>query len=169
MILGVSGNPAEHHYAEAAVRHYQDGDYLYADGRLPNADYHFGFAVECALKSLLLRFIPDATMAPKRQGKPPAKEPPAKAPWVPDPTTGRPHEYGHLPWDAADVALFTRGRSSVRLTTVLAGLTAFASWSVHHRYLDGTAVVATEVAARRTVAKNILALHQNALITGRLP
>lgn len=147
------------------MRHFEDGDYLYNDGRLPNADYHFGFAVECALKSLLLRFIPGATMAPKRQGRPPAK-----APWIPDPITGKPaHEYGHLPWDAADLALFTRGRSAVRVLTVLGNLTAFATWSVDHRYLDGTAVVAADVAARRTVAKDILTLHQHALITGRLP
>ncbi|WP_157856137.1 hypothetical protein [Actinacidiphila yeochonensis] len=153
----------EHHYAHAAERHYRDAVYLHGDGRLPNADYHFGFAVECALKSLLLRFTA-ATMAPKREGGRPAK-----APWVPDPATGRvKHEYGHLPWLAADVALLTHGRSAARLSAVLATLTAFESWTVHQRYLDGAAVSEADVSKRRTVAREILTLHEQALITGRL-
>ncbi|MFF7266665.1 hypothetical protein ACFZCL_41280 [Streptomyces sp. NPDC008159] len=153
---------AEHHYAHAARRHYEDAVYLENDGRLPNADYHFGFAVECALKSLLLRFTA-ATMAPKKLGKPPAK-----APWVPDAVTGKAREYGHLPWVAADVALLTHGRSAARLSAALGNLTAFDSWSVGQRYLDGTTVVAADVSQRRTVAREILALHEQALITGRL-
>lgn len=42
-------------YACAAERHLDDAVCLQRDGRLPNADYHFGFAVERVLKSLLLR------------------------------------------------------------------------------------------------------------------
>ncbi|WP_249416684.1 hypothetical protein [Streptomyces sp. TS71-3] len=153
----------EHHYAHAAVRHYKDAVYLQDGGRLPNADYHFGFAVECALKSLLLRFT-SATMAPTGQGKPAAK-----APWVPDPVTGKVSRmYGHLPWVAADVALLTHGRSTAQLSAALGNLKAFDSWSVHQRYLDGTAVAEADVSQRRTVAQEILALHEQALINGRL-
>jgi hypothetical protein len=158
-----SAASAEHHYAHAAERHYKDAVYLQDGGRLPNADYHLGFAVECALKSLLLRFT-TATMAPKRLGKPPAN-----APWVPDPVTGKvSHEYGHLPWVTADVSLLTHGQSAARLSAALGNLTAFDSWSVHQRYLDGTAVAEADVSQRRTVAQEILALHEQALITGRL-
>ncbi|MFI7287489.1 hypothetical protein ACIBRY_12725 [Streptomyces anulatus] len=168
---GTSGAPSgnlsaasvEHHYAHAADRHYKDGVYLQEGGRLPNADYHFGFAVECALKSLLLRFTA-ATVAPKRQGKPPAK-----APWVPDPITGKvSHEYGHLPWVAVDVALLTHGRSAAQMSAALANLIAFDSWSVDQRYLDGVGVAEADVSQRRTVAQEILVLHEQALITGRL-
>ncbi|NYI08059.1 hypothetical protein [Allostreptomyces psammosilenae] len=102
-------------------------------------------------------------MAPKKQGKPAVK------PWVPDPITGRvSHEYGHLPWVAADVALLTHGRSAARLSAALGNLTAFDSWSVDQRYLDGAGVVEADVLQRRTVAQEILVLHEQALITGRL-
>ncbi|WP_156371376.1 hypothetical protein [Nocardia arizonensis] len=162
--LGTSSAASpEHHYACAAERHHRDAVYLHDSGRLPNADYHFGFAVECALKSLLLRFT-SATMAPKKPGKPPAV-----APWVKDPATGKvSHEYGHLPWLAADIALLTHGRSAAKLAAVLGNLTAFDSWSVGQRYLDGTAVAEADVSQRRTVSREILTLHEQALITGRL-
>lgn len=159
----MSGNPAEHHYAHAAVRHYYDAVYLHDSNRLPNADHHFGFAVECALKSMVLRFTP-ATMNPRNPNKPPATRP-----WVADPVTGKAvHAYGHLPWVTADLALLTHGRSAARLSAALGNLTAFDSWSVDDRYLDGTTVVEAQVTQRRTVAKEILVLHEQALITGRL-
>jgi hypothetical protein len=162
MIPCVSGKSAEYHYAHAAVRHYKDAVYLQDGDRLPNADYHFGFAVECALKSLLLRFTA-ATLNPRKSGKPPAK-----APWIPDPETGKPREYSHLPWVAADVALLTHGRSAARLASALGGLSAFETWSVDDRYRDGDTTVEEEVRRRRTVAEEILTLHEQALITGRL-
>lgn len=164
MIPRVSVNPAEHHYAQAAVRHYKDGVFLQDGARLPNADHHYGFAVECALKSLLLRFTA-ATMDPKKPGGLPSK-----SPWIKDPATGRAaHTYSHLPWVATDVALLTHGRSATRLSAALGGLTAFDAWAVDDRYLDGSGVVEADVEQRRTVAKDILGLHEQALITGRLP
>ncbi|MFC8848359.1 MULTISPECIES: hypothetical protein [unclassified Micromonospora] len=156
-------NPAEHHYARAAVRHYDDAVFLHDGSRLPNADHHFGFAVECALKSMILRFTP-ATMNPKKPNRPAATRP-----WVADPATGKPVDYGHLPWVAADLALLTRGRSAARLSAALGSLAAFDTWSVEDRYLDGTAVAELDVMERRTVATEILTLHEHALITGRLP
>ncbi|RMB81595.1 hypothetical protein CTZ28_33795 [Streptomyces shenzhenensis] len=88
---------------------------------------------------------------------------------MPDPVTGKvSHEYGHLPWVTADVSLLTHGRSAARLSAALGNLSAFDSWSVHQRYLDGTAVAEADVSQRRTVAQEILGLHEQALITGRL-
>lgn len=164
MIRRVSGNSAEHHYAHAAVRHYEDGIFLQDGARLSNADHHYGFAVECALKSLLLRFTV-ATVDPKKLGGPPSK-----SPWIKDPVTGKvAHSYSHLPWVATDVALLTHGRSATRLAAALGGLNAFDAWSVDDRYLDGSNVVEADVQQRRSVAQNILSLHEQALITGRLP
>lgn len=159
----MSVKSAEHHYAHAAFRHFKDAVFLHDEARLPNADHHFGFAVECALKSLLLRFT-TATMDPRKPGGSPSK-----SPWVKDPATGKAtHSYGHLPWVATDVALLTHGRSATRLSAALTGLTVFDSWSVEERYLDGSDVVEADVRQRRTVAENILGLHEQALITGRL-
>lgn len=162
-IFLVTGNqvPAEHHFAHAALRHYKDAVLLHDAARLPNADHHFGFAVECALKSLLLRFT--AVTAPMgSDGRP------GRPSWR-DPATNRAYRYGHLPWVVTDVALLTRGRSATRLSAALAGLSAFATWSEQDRYLDGSNVVDADVRQRRTVTENILALHDQALITGRLP
>ncbi|WP_307851987.1 hypothetical protein [Streptomyces sp. b94] len=157
-------NSEEHHFAHAALRHYKDAVFLMDGARLPNADHHFGVAVECALKSLLLRFTA-VTMDPVKPGGDRSK-----MPYLRDPKTGKPaHKYGHLPWVATDVALLTHGRTASPLTTALGGLSAFATWSVEHRYLDGSEVVEADVGQRRTVAENLLALHEQALITGRLP
>ncbi|MFH9400090.1 hypothetical protein ACH4JS_09895 [Streptomyces sp. NPDC017638] len=158
----MSVKPAEHHFAHAALRHFKDAVFLHDAARLPNADHHFGFAVECALKSLLLRFTA-VSMDPKPNGKA------ATMPWGENPTTGKVVSYSHLPWVATDVALLTHGRSATRLAAALGGLTAFDTWSVHDRYRDGSDVVEADVRQRRTVAENILRLHEQALITGRLP
>ncbi|MCX5342983.1 hypothetical protein [Streptomyces atratus] len=53
----------EDHFASAATRHFHDGDYLRKGSRLPSADHLYGFAAECAVKSLLLRFT-DVTIGP---------------------------------------------------------------------------------------------------------
>jgi len=52
-------------YADAAVRHYQDGDTLLQKQRYPNATHLFGLAAECALKTLLAK-IPGAQGVPHR-------------------------------------------------------------------------------------------------------
>ncbi|MER5736569.1 hypothetical protein ABT117_12960 [Streptomyces sp. NPDC002262] len=153
---------AEHHFAHAALRHYEDAVLLHDGVRLPNADHHFGFAVECALKSLLLRFT-TVSMNPKPNGKPASK------PWSMHPTTGKVQEHGHLPELATDISLLMHGRSASGLSAALTGLSAFATWSVNDRYRDGSDVGEADVRQRRTVAENILALHDHALLTGRLP
>ncbi|MFG2458806.1 hypothetical protein ACGFWE_17325 [Streptomyces sp. NPDC048523] len=159
----MSANSEEHHYAHAALRHFEDAVFLHDNTRLPNADHHFGFAVECALKSLLLRFTV-ATMDPKKPGGPRSK-----SPYVKDPATGKvAQSYSHLPWVATDVALLTHGRSATHLSAALGGLAAFDTWSVDDRYLDGSDVAEEDVRQRRTVARTILGLHEQALITGRL-
>ncbi len=162
MILVMSGKPREHHFALAAERNFRDAVYLHDDGRLPNADHLFGIAVECALKSLFLRFTA-VNMDPRPNGKP------AKKPWVQDPGTGQVRDYGHLPWLAKDVSLLTHGRSAARVVAALGQLSVFATWSVDDRYLDAAHVVGQEVAQRRTVAEEIISVHEHALITGRLP
>ncbi|MFI1677126.1 hypothetical protein [Streptomyces sp. NPDC020607] len=153
--------PAEHHYAQAARRHFEDAVYLHEDSRIQNADHHFGFAVECALKSLLLRHL-GATMGPKKVGGKPSIKPWVRA------SDGKARDFGHLPaiWD--DVALMLHGRSGSVLAGLLSGSAPFASWSVEDRYLDGTAVMAADVAARKAAADQVLRLHQQVLLTGVL-
>lgn len=62
-----------------------------------------------------------------------------------------------------------KARQAVRPAAVLGGLSAFDTWSAENRYRDGTEVSEPDVTRRRTVAKDILAAHEQALITGRFP
>lgn len=152
----------EDHYASAAIRHHDDAVYLHDDNRLSNADHHFGFAVECALKSAILRHT-HASMDPPKPGKPPSK-----VPWASD-ASGQPRYFRHLPELWADVALLLHGRTGSILSGVLAASKPFDNWTVDNRYLDGTTVTAAEVGNRRAAAQQILSLHQQALISGVLP
>lgn len=151
----------EEHYARAGNRHFYDAVYLHGDGRIPNADYHYGFAVECALKSLLLRFT-QATMDPPKPGKAPAIRP-----WVRG-SDGKAQYFGHLPGLWSDVAALLHGRAGSMLAGVLGGSAPFNTWSVDHRYRDGEDINEIDVRERRTAAEQILGLHQQALIAGVL-
>jgi hypothetical protein len=164
----VSQTSKEDHYAGAALRHHNDAVYLHDDGRLPNADHHFGFAVECALKSLMLRYT-QVTVAPVRQGGQPTNKP-----YIPQ-QAGRPKFIEHLPeaWSdtgdvISDATLLLRGRTGSALSSLLAASEPFATWSVHDRYSDGTSVNESDVVARRASSAQILSLHEQALIDGVL-
>lgn len=41
-------------FQSAARRHFDDGSYLHADGRVATADHLYGISVECSLKAVLL-------------------------------------------------------------------------------------------------------------------
>ncbi len=151
----------EVHFATAARRHHDDAVYLHDGGRLPNADHHFGFAVECALKSMLLR-SKAASMGPKPNGKTGNK------PWVVG-SNGQAKELGHLPTLWSEAILQVHGRSGGRLSALLTGSGPFNTWDVGERYLDGTGVVVSDVNARRAASAQVLLLHQQAVHTGVIP
>ncbi|WP_146607808.1 hypothetical protein [Spongiactinospora gelatinilytica] len=151
----------EDHFAQAAHRHYEDAVYLHDDGRLPNADHHYGFSVECALKSLLLRHL-NATTAPYKPGGMPVPWP-----WTRD-SSGKPKKHGHLPDLWSEVATLARGRSGNTLAAMLNSSTPFATWDVAHRYHGGPMLSSTTMNERKAAATQILTLHQQTLITGVL-
>lgn len=41
-------------YADAALRHWNDAQLLEEENRVENADHHYGFAAECAIKKVLV-------------------------------------------------------------------------------------------------------------------
>jgi hypothetical protein len=43
-------------YSSAAVRHWKDAELLEKENRVENADHHYGFAAECAIKKVLIAF-----------------------------------------------------------------------------------------------------------------
>ncbi|WP_217236005.1 hypothetical protein [Streptomyces sp. AC555_RSS877] len=148
--------PQEDQFAAAATRHFRDADYLHKGSRLPSADHLYGFAAECAVKSLLLRFTEVTMGSPK---------PEAPHPDDPDRTI----EFGHVNELVREVKVLARGRSGPALSTALDGdLRAFRRWRVHHRYSDGTYAQTEVVDKRRDAAHRILALHEQAVLNGRL-
>ncbi|MFI7243262.1 hypothetical protein [Streptomyces qinglanensis] len=157
----------EDHFASAAGRHFRDADYLRDDGRLPAADHLYGFAAECATKSLLLRFT-DVTMEPK-----PDEGAPSPKPWAknPDPDHHRQLiEFGHVNELVKEVALLAHGRAGASLHAALEGdLRVFKKWHVKFRYYDGGYAQADVVTRRRTAAQNILTLHEQAQLNRKLP
>ncbi|MBO8187378.1 hypothetical protein [Streptomyces spirodelae] len=161
------GLKQEDHFASAAGRHFRDADYLRDDGRLPAADHLYGFAAECATKSLLLRFT-EVTMDPK-----PGEDAPSSKPWVenPDPDHHRPLiEFGHVNELVKEVALLAHGRAGASLHAALEGdLRVFRRWHVKFRYYDGGYAQADVVTRRRTAAQNILSLHEQAQLNRKLP
>ncbi|WP_030884888.1 hypothetical protein [Streptomyces sp. NRRL S-1868] len=145
------------HFASAAKRHFCDADYLHGDGRLPAADHLFGFAAECAIKSLLLRFT-DVTMGPTK--------PMVEHPEDPDKKV----EFGHVNELVREVRILARGRNGAQLHTALVeDLQAFKKWHVKFRYFDGGYAQSEVVSRRRGAAWNILALHEQAKRDKRLP
>jgi hypothetical protein len=136
----------------AANRHFRDALLLEGHGRLPNADQLAGFATECALKEILIRFL----------GAQPTKGRPMST------VGGKQTDHGHLPllWDEVKVILagYTGG------TTLAAMLTQnpFGTWSVNDRYNDGRAATSQVVAARLSAARQILGQLQNAKVLGAL-
>lgn len=136
-------------FAGAARRHFDDAEYLRVDHRLPNADYHYGFAVECALKSLLLRYL-GAGLDKKNKPK-----------YGSD-------SLGHMPAIWKDARTIAQGRSATKLVAAMAGEDHFDGYQVAHRYLSTPPVSAEELQNRRGVAYRILALHEQSLIIGGL-
>lgn len=155
----------EKSFAVAAKRHFRDADFLRGDARLPAADHLYGFAAECATKSLLLRFT-EVSMGPKD-----GEQKPSAKPWALHPEdSDRIIEFGHVNELIREVKLLAHGRAGAPLHAALEGdLRAFKKWHVKYRYSDGGYAQQETVERRRGAAHNILALHEQALLEGRIP
>lgn len=151
----------EHHYGSAAERHFHDAVYLHDDQRLPTADHLFGFAAECAVKSLLLRFTAEVSMTDSKGRT-------SRKPWWNNPSNNKLEPLGHIANVLPAVSLLTHGRTGADLLQAMGSLSDFASWTEADRYTDGTSVEASVVACRRKAATLVLALHEQAVITGKL-
>jgi hypothetical protein len=139
-------------YSAAAVRHYQDAEFLENHQRYPTADHLSGFAAECILKAILVGFFGGRMSS---QGKP----------WTQAKGQKR-VEYGHLPDLWAQIALLVSGRSAARFIALMSTTNPFLNWRVSDRYDDGIAINALRVQGHLTAARTLLALHQKAVIDG---
>jgi hypothetical protein len=140
-------------FGSAARRHLADAQLLKQSVRLPNADHLAGFAAECALKEILIRFLGARSTC----GKP-----------VTMSSAGRRTAHGHLPmlWD--EVKHLLAGRAGGNALAALLTHNPFSAWSVDDRYSDGRASTANAVATRLAAAQQMMGYLQNAAVQGVL-
>jgi AbiV family abortive infection protein len=141
-------------FVAAARRHHSDAKLLIRAEKYATADHLAGFAAECSIKAILVRYM-GATAAPGT----------------------RPYSlhqnqkiaHGHLPKLWNELALLAQGRSGVQLAALTAGRNPFATWSVNDRYLDGTAITSTHAREHLVAAATIMRAYQLATFSGSLP
>lgn len=139
-------------FQAAAERHYRDAELLAAGNRWPNADHLAGFAAECALKEMLLRFLG----AQATGGRPYSM------------VNGAKQEHGHLPGLWTQVVALLAGRQSSPTTVLLLMNNPYQDWSVNDRYQDGSHVSAVAAGHRVGTAKQLLAHLAAAKVLGSL-
>lgn len=145
----VSSTGPPPNFAQAARRHYDDATHLLSQERLGSAEHFAGFAAECALKVILLRFL-GATLN----------------------SAGLPQNgqmtYRHLPRLWNDVGLTATGRSGAVFAALLAKPNPFTRWAVSDRYTDATHISKAQVEDHLNAAREIITLQQSAVLSGQL-
>lgn len=118
-------------YDAAALRHLSDGDHLFRDGRIDNADHLFGISAECAIK---WKLMPQLTT-----------EAAVKAMKI------------HINdlWRKAVIHL--KGRQSVLLlSTLKSGGDPFSDWHIDQRYRASGQVIAETVERHRRACSRVM-------------
>jgi hypothetical protein len=124
-------------YASAAARHWSDAEHLFDALRLDNADQLFGFAAECALKTVLF-----AELAPDAGGELPKGY------------------YVHIDelWDRVSNASLRKRYPTVHALLKLPN--PFSNWCVDQRYGESESVVKDQVEVHRKMAQRLLGAAQ---------
>lgn len=120
-------------YASAAVRHWKDAELLESENRVENADHHYGFAAECAIKKALVAF------------------PAFSASGV---LSAAYKEHINVLW--GKVGRQSLQRAHPNLFAILKASKAFSDWSVNQRYFVDGAVTSAALASHKQTAKRLL-------------
>ncbi len=121
-------------FADAHLRHWEDAELLFEQGRWANADQLFGFSAECGLKRVM------------------------QALGMPVGETGMPAESEHRKhvqdlWSTFED--FAKDRGGARYLGLLPGGTPFADWSHHDRYANRRHFQGANVMVHREAARGI--------------
>ena len=108
-------------YAQAAMRHFDDAEYLLKQGRTANAGQLLGFHAECGLKALLVAL----GMAVDKDGS-------LQKPY-------REH-INRLQPLITSVLHQASGRRAARYLSMMPNLAAFSDWHTDHRYWTASAI-----------------------------
>lgn len=135
-------------YRDACDRHWDDAENLHGASRLANADHLYGFAAECGLKILMMRF--GMTL---------------------NPTTGKPSVGADVVHADKLWARYESYRSGNPVGTGYALPTSnpFANWDVNQRYHNQGVFSAAVVTAHRVGAEEVRKLVKQAELAGLFP
>ncbi|MEV7596635.1 hypothetical protein AB0O91_04525 [Kitasatospora sp. NPDC089797] len=134
--------PPPHRFWRAGVGHYRAAALLEQKEPGP-ADHLAGISAECALKAILIDFL-----GSQDNGN--------KAPM--HPKTGN---HGHVDKLWPQLAQLAQGRVGAALLPLIAH-NPFAGWKVDHRYEDGSAIQAADLAVHIQMAQALCVLYDDA-------
>lgn len=120
-------------YSSAAVRHWKDAELLERESRIENADHHYGFAAECAVKTVLVTLpafsASGVLSAPYKQ-------------------------HIHVLWDK--VGHQSLQKSYPKLLAILKAVNAFSDWDVNQRYFADGKVTSAALASHKKTARRLI-------------
>jgi len=120
-------------YASAAVRHWKDAELLARENRVENADHHYGFAAECAIKKVLITshaFAASGVLDSSYK------------------------QHINLLWDK--VGHQSLQKSYPQLLAILKVANAFSDWDVNQRYFITGAVTSAAMESHKKTASRLL-------------
>lgn len=120
-------------YSAAAFRHWRDAQVLEKESCVENADHHFGFAAECAIKKVLTRFPAFSTVG---QLEKPYKE------------------HINLLW--GKVSHQSLQKSYPGLLAILKATNTFSDWDVNQRYSADGSISNAAMASHKKSASRLL-------------
>lgn len=138
-------HPAD--FANAHVRHWQDAEFLFLEGRWANADQLYGLSAECGLKAIMVadKLPVDAAGSPRNK---------------------KYKEHVDTLWDI--FRTFVQGRRTGRLLHHLPQSNPFASWSVRNRYANDVHFNQTAVASHRAAARQVRSFYLRLKVLGHV-
>jgi hypothetical protein len=138
-------------FKEAAIRHFEDAEHLFVDGRNANAGQLYGFCAECGLKALLVAY----GLATKANGDLQGNM--------------RSNQFmKHINGLVANVSTFSPADSTYfSYIAKVPNISAFTDWRVEHRYFLETALP-TSHSAWRIAATQIRSMIDQAFLDGRI-
>jgi len=130
-------------FRDAAERHWEDAEYLWADTRLANADQLYGLAAECALKAVMLGLGMNI-----------------------DPATGKPEYPYHINrlWD--EFVTFAHNRRGAHYASLVGTRNPFANWDISQRYHHRSAITQHAAEEHKRGAATGKAALDNAILDG---
>lgn len=149
-------------FVEASIRHFDDADWLAGDGREPNAGQLYGFAAECGLKALLVKYglETDSDGDIVRRSSSGSDQSAFRQ------HINEPKQQTKLINSALN---FSPERKYLEYMAMLSSLGDFSSWTTDHRYWSASSIPPpSELGKWKAASREVQAMLQLAKIEGVL-